>query len=108
AKEKKGVEGATITVKDKDGKTQTFTTNDKGKKDGILLQPDNNYTIITELGGKKTEATVSTKGIKGNKTVSQILYLDGKTKTSAYALSLDVVVYKSESDKTPVANANII
>lgn len=108
AKEKKGVEGATITVKDKDGKTQTFTTNDKGKKDGILLQPDNNYTIITELGGKKSEATVSTKGIKGNKTVSQILYLDGKTKTSAYALSLDVLVYKSESDKTPVANANII
>lgn len=108
AKDKKSMEGATITITDKDGKIQTFTTNEKGKKEGIVLLPENSYQVVTELGGKKAEATVSTKGIKGNKTVSQIMYLDGKTKTSVYSLSLDVTVYNNAGDKKPIANANVI
>lgn len=107
AKDKKGMEGATITITDKDGKIQTFSTNEKGKKDGIALQPENTYQIVIELGGKKAEATLSTKGLKGSKSVSQILYLDGKTKTSAYTLSLDVTVL-TKNGKKPVANANVV
>lgn len=108
AKDKKGIDGAIITVTDKNGKVQSFTTNEKGKKDGILLAPDNTYTVLVEYEASKAVANVNTTGIKGNKTISQILYIDGKTKTSAYELSLDVVVYNSTSEKKPVANANVI
>jgi hypothetical protein len=108
AKDKKGIEGAKITVTDKDGKVQTFTTNDKGKKEGILLAADNLYTVVTEMDGKQAEASINTKGIKGNKTISQILYLDGKTKTSTYTLSLDVIVLSGSNNKKPVANAKVM
>lgn len=107
-KEKKAISEAKITLTDNAGKTQDFTSNDKGKKEGILLTAENSYSVMAEQEGKKSAvATISTKGIKGNKIISQILYLDGKTKASAYKLELDIVVYNNHSEKKPIANANV-
>lgn len=108
-KDKVAIPDAKISLTDKDGKIQEFTSNEKGKKEGVVLTADNSYTIFAEQDGKKSAAaTLSTKGIKGNKTISQILYLDGRTKASSYKLELDVVVYNNSSDKKPVTNANIL
>ncbi len=108
-KDKQAIPEAKITLTDKDGKVQEFTSNEKGKKESILLTAENSYTVIAEQDGKKSSSvSLSTKGIKGNKTISQILYLDGRTKSSAYKLELEVVVYNNSSEKKPVANANVL
>lgn len=107
-KAKEAIPDAKIVLTDKDGKVQEFTANAKGKKEGVLLTPDNSYTILAEQDGKKSAvANISTNGIKGNKTISQILYLDGKTKASAFKMELDVVVYNNSTDKKTIANANV-
>jgi hypothetical protein len=108
AKDKKPVSGAKITLTDKNGVVQTFDADDKGKKDEIVLTPDNSYTVIAESNGKKSIAsTISTKGITGNKNITQLLYLDGK-KSSTFNLTLNVLVQNSAKKRKPVANANVV
>jgi hypothetical protein len=107
SKDKKPVPGAKITITDKNGAVQTFEADDKGKKDDIVLNGDDNYTIVAESNGKKSAvSTISTKGISGNKNITQLLYLDGK-KVNLYNLTLNVTVLNNPKQKKPVVGANI-
>ncbi|HWY10922.1 MAG TPA: hypothetical protein VN026_06345 [Bacteroidia bacterium] len=108
SKDKKPVPGAKITLTDKNGAVQTFDSDNKGKKDEIALTGDNSYTVIAEFNGKKSAVTtISTKGITGNKIITQLLFLDGK-KSSTFNLTLNVTVLNSPKSKKPVANANVV
>ena len=108
SKDKKPVPGAKITVTDKNGAVQTFDADDKGKKEGLVLAGDDNYTIVAESNGKKSAvSTISTKGITGSKNITQLLFLDGKKAAGLYNLTLNVLVLNNAKQKKPVANANI-
>lgn len=77
AKEKQPVANANVTLKEKDGTDVKFEVDNLGKKDGTALTVDKSYTIYAELNGEKSAAsTFNTIGIKGSKTISQVLYLD--------------------------------
>ena len=108
-KDKKVVPGAQITLTEKSGPTQNFTADEHGKKEGTVISGEKNYTILAESAGKKSVVSnFSTAGIKGSKTITELIYLDGKTKSSLYSLSLNVVVYNNAKQKKVIANANVV
>ncbi len=109
AKDKKPVANAKVTLTDKAGAVTTIDVDDKGRKEGTMLALDDAYTLFAEFNGKKsTTNSFNTKGIKGSKTFNEVLYVEEKAKTSAYALSLNVSVYSSSKTHKPLANANVI
>jgi tetratricopeptide (TPR) repeat protein len=110
AKEKKAVSGAKITLVDSKGDVQTADSDAKGKILGINLKADNSYTVVAEHDGKKSAPVVfNTKGVKGSKNMSQVIYMDGKpAKTSQYTLSLNVLVQNNAKQRKPVGNANVV
>jgi hypothetical protein len=106
--EKKPLNGAKITLTENGGSPQTFTADEKGKYDGIQLQPEKKYSVYAEANGKKSIATdISTAGVKSGKTITQLLYMSGKPEKSiSKDLLLDLTV--RDSKKKPVANANVV
>lgn len=77
AKDKRSVPNAKITLSEKDGPIVNFDVDDKGKKDATNLSVDKTYTIFAEVNGKKSAVnTFNTLGIKGSKSITQVLYLD--------------------------------
>lgn len=85
--------------------TKNFTTNSKGKKDSILLSFDKKYEIYAEANGKKSAInSFDTEKIKGSKSITQIMYLDGSPKTTN-DLILNLVAV--DSKKQPLKNARI-
>lgn len=109
-KDKKAVPNAKLTLTDSKGDVQTFDADAKGRKEAIVLKADNSYTIVAEVDGKKSQPVAfSTKGIKGNKNMSQVVYMEGKTpKSSQYSLTLNVTVFASPKQRKPVAGANVV
>lgn len=109
SKDKKPVSGAKIALGDKSGKIVSYDTDDKGKKENIILDRENNYVVTAESNGKKSmEATFNTSGIKGSKNITQVIYLDGKVKPATeFKLSLNVTVLNTKTKK-PIADANVV
>lgn len=80
AKDKQPVAKAKITLSEKDGTDVNFEVDDNGKKDATALVVDKSYTIFAELNGKKSPvASFNTIGIKGSKSITQVLYIDEVT-----------------------------
>ncbi len=109
-KAKKLVGAATINVDEQGGTSQSFTSNNNGRYDGIVLKSEKKYSVFAEYSGKKSEvAEVSTFGIKsGRKIINQILYLSGKSiSATSNDLLLDVTVKNSKTKKI-VPNAEVV
>jgi hypothetical protein len=109
-KNKKPVKGASIVLQDASGAQQTFTSNENGRYEGIVLRLDNTYIVTAEENGKKSKPqTFNTNGIKSAKVINQILYIDGsKASSSSDDVALDLMVYNNKKAKQPVADANVI
>lgn len=79
-KDKQPVSNAKITLKEKGGSDKDFLVDENGKKDATGLEADKTYTMYAELNGKKSPVTTfNTIGIKGSKTISQIVYLNASS-----------------------------
>ena len=77
AKDKKPVSNAKILLAVKGGNTVSFDVNQNGKKDAIELEYNKTYSISAEINGKKTKVvSFNTIGIKGSKSITQVIYLD--------------------------------
>ncbi len=54
-----------------------FDVDANGKKDGTELAFDKLYTIVAEVNGKKSKvSSFNTVGLKGSKSITQVLYVD--------------------------------
>ena len=85
--------------------TKNFITNAKGKKDSIALSFDKKYEIYAESNGKKSAiSSFDTEKIKGSKSITQVIYLEGKAKTN-YDLLLNATVVDSKNK--PLKNAKV-
>ncbi|MBC7864364.1 MAG: PD40 domain-containing protein [Bacteroidia bacterium] len=111
SKDKKPVAGASVEVTDKDGKTETLTTNGDGKVTAYKLNKDNAYKIAANAEGKFSDATkVITMGMNVSNTFSKTLYLNkGKTtvEPGIATITLDLLVLDAKSFR-PVTGAKII
>lgn len=105
AKDKQPVPNAKITLTEKGGADSNFDVDDKGKKDGTQLAFEKQYTIVAESNGKKSAVnSFNTTGIKGSKSITQILYIDGKA-AKTFDLFLNVLAVNAKGK--PLANTNI-
>jgi tetratricopeptide (TPR) repeat protein len=104
-KDKAFVANAKVTLTEKGGSDTNFSVDEKGKKDGTKLAVDKLYTIYAEANGKKSAVnSFNTVGIKGGKSITQVLYIDGKpAKTFDLFLNVSVVNKKRKA----LANANV-
>lgn len=77
AKDRKPVPNAKITLTEKGGTDTNFEVDANGKKELTPLQPDKSYTLVAEVDGKKSKVnSFNTVGVKGAKSITQVLYLD--------------------------------
>ena len=77
AKDKQPVSNAKILLTVKGGSAVSFEVNLDGKKDATQLEYNKTYSISAEINGKKTKVvSFNTIGIKGSKSITQVLYLD--------------------------------
>jgi hypothetical protein len=115
AKDKNPVAGCNVVITDKDGKSETLTTDAAGKISGYNLKKDNSYKIVASREGKNSEtAKVSTAGVTGNNTYAKTLYVGKPVATStvtvidppATSILLDVLVKDLKTQK-PLAGSKI-
>lgn len=105
-KDKQPVPNAKITLTEKDGTSINFDVDASGKKDATPLVFDKKYSIIAEANGKKSTASnFNTIGIKGSKSITQVLYIDGYGE-KALGLMLNVLVVNNA--KKPLPNTKVI
>lgn len=98
AKDKQPVSNAKITLTEKGGTDVNFEVDESGKRDGTVLAADKTYTIFAELNEKKSViGSFNTIGIKGSKSLTQVLYLD---------LISDVVVKTNHTKDHTKDNSN--
>ena len=77
AKDKQPVANAKITLTQKGGTDTNFDVDANGKKEATPLEIDKLYTIVAEVNGKKSKVnSFNTVGVKGGKSITQVLYLD--------------------------------
>lgn len=77
AKDKQPVSNAKITLTEKGGSDSSFDVDANGKKEGTTLAYDKTYLISAEINGKKSKVnSFNTIGIKGGKSITQVIYLD--------------------------------
>ena len=77
AKDKQPVANAKITLTQKGGTDTNFDVDSNGKKDATPLEVDKLYTLVAEVNGKKSKvSSFNTVGVKGSKSITQVLYLD--------------------------------
>ena len=82
-KDKQPVPNAKITLVQKGGSDTNFDVDANGKKDATPLEVDKLYTIVAEVNGKKSKlVSFNTVGIKGGKTITQVLYVDDSQGTT--------------------------
>jgi hypothetical protein len=75
AKDKQPVSNAKITLKEKGGSDVDFDVGENGKKDATGFYADKSYTMYAELNGKKSAVTsFNTIGVKGSKSITQVIY----------------------------------
>lgn len=105
AKDKAPVANAKVTLTEKGGSDTNFDVDDKGKKDGTKLTVDKLYTIYAEANGKKSAVnSFNTVGIKGSKSITQVLYLDGKP-AKTFDLFLNVLAVNKK--RKPLPNTTV-
>lgn len=103
--DKKPVPNVNITLTEKGGSDVNYMVDGNGKKEAVPLAFDKLYTVVAELNGKKSKSsTFSTFGIKGSKSITQILYLEGKA-VKQFDLFLNVIALNTK--RKPLANTNI-
>lgn len=109
AKNKKQIPSAKISVEEKGADAQSYTANNNGRYDGIILKAEKTYKVFAEDNGKKSQiADISTIGVKSGKVINQIIYLSGKPASSGSKnLLLDVIVKDNKTKKT-VSNAEVV
>lgn len=83
-----------------------MVTDGNGKSENLPLAFDKSYELLAESNGK-TSATSSfnTNGIKGSKSITQILYLDGAPE-KPFDLLLNVLAVNKK--RKPVAGAKVV
>ena len=75
--DKRPVANAKITLTEKGGSDTSFDVDTNGRKDATPLVFDKLYTLVAELNGKKSKvSSFNTVGIKGSKSITQVLYVD--------------------------------
>jgi len=75
--DKQPVANAKITLTQKGGTDTDFDVDANGKKDATPLEADKLYTLVAEVNGKKSKvSSFNTVGVKGSKSITQVLYLD--------------------------------
>lgn len=109
AKNRKPVPGAKLVVEEEGGPIRFFEPDAEGKVNDIVLDPDKNYNVYSEINSKRSEAAkISTKGIKSAKIISQMIYQEGKPeKFTSKELMLDVAV-KNSRNKKAVPQATVV
>lgn len=104
-KDKQPVPNAKVTLSEKGSADSSFDVDAKGRKDGTPLALDKSYTIVAESNGKKSAVNAfNTIGIKGGKSVTQVLYIDG---TPAKTFDLFLNVLAVDGKRKPLANTNV-
>ncbi len=97
-KDKQPVSTGKITLLEKGTNTPRYFTADKnGKLDSIALGFEKQYEIFAEANGKKSATTsFNTQNIKGSKSITQVLYLEGKPQI-ANDMALNLVALDSKN-----------
>lgn len=104
-REKQPVPNAKITLTEKGGADSNFEVDAKGKKEGTPLGFEKSYTVVAEANGKKSEAiSFNTIGVKGSKSITQILYLEAKP-VKAFDLLLNITVVNAK--RKPLPNTSV-
>ena len=105
-KDKQPVANAKVTLSEKGGSDNIFDVDALGKKDATVLAFDKTYTVYAESNGKKSvPVSFNTNGVKGSKSITQILYLDGEaSNTNDVKLNLLVV----DKKRKPLSNSKVI
>jgi len=104
-KDKKAVANAKITLTEKGGAETTVNADANGRSEAIKLDFNKSYTVVAEANGQKSQArTFNTNNIKGSKTLSEVLYLNGK---AAKSLPLAMNVTVQDKKNKPVAGAKV-
>ncbi len=107
-KDKKPVANAKVTLTEKDGTPITFTTDENGKKEGTPLAYEKNYSLVAEDGVKKSGVnTFNTLGVKGSKSITQLLYIDSKGGATAKEFDLLLNVLAVNTKHKALANTKI-
>ena len=105
-KDKQPVPNSKVTLTEKDGTVINFDTDAKGKKDATVLAFEKTYSIFAENNGKKSSvSSFNTLGIKGSKSITQVIYLDGKP-AKTFDLFLNVLAVNKK--KKPLANTKVV
>lgn len=103
--DKKPLPNANITLTEKGGSDIIFKVDGNGKKESTPLVFDKLYSVVAELNGEKSiPSTFNTFGIKGSKSITQIIYLEGKA-TKEFDLFLNIIVLNAK--RKPIANTKI-
>jgi hypothetical protein len=104
-KDKQPVPNAKVTLTEKGGADTNFDVDAKGKKDGTPLVLEKLYVIVAEANGKKSAVnSFNTVALKGTRSITQVLYIDGKP-AKTFDLFLNVLVVNGK--RKPLANSNV-
>ncbi|MES2761289.1 MAG: hypothetical protein V4677_03740 [Bacteroidota bacterium] len=77
AKDKQPVPNAKVVLTEKGGSDTNMDVDASGRKDNMALVFDKLYTIVAESNGKKSKvSSFNTVGIKGSKSITQVIYID--------------------------------
>jgi hypothetical protein len=77
ARDRQSVPNAKVVLTEKEGSDTNFDVDAKGKHDATPLAAEKLYTIMAEAGGKKSKViSFNTLGIKGSKSITQVIYID--------------------------------
>jgi hypothetical protein len=105
-KEKKPVPNAKITLTEIGGADTNFDVDANGKKDGTVLVREKQYSVLAESNGKQSVASkFNTLNVKGSKSITQVLYINGYEE-KALGLLLNVLVVNNA--KKPLPNTKVI
>ncbi len=104
-KDKQPVPNAKVTLTEKGGVDTKFDVDQKGKKDATPLAIEKSYTIYAEANGKKSATnSFNTIGTKGSKSITEILFIEGKA-AKTFNLLLNILVVNK--NKKPLADSKI-
>ena len=105
-KDKKPVSNAKVFLTENSGTPISYSVDENGKKEGTVLAYDKKYTMYAEdaTGKKSAVSSFNTDGVKGSKTITQVVYMDGK-KVKDFDLFLNVIVVNKK--RKALANTNV-
>lgn len=105
-KDKQPIANAKVTLSEKGGSDNIFDVDTEGKKDATVLAFDKTYTMFAESNGKKSApVSFNTIGVKGAKSITQVLYLEGESQSKTSDMKLNVLVLNKS--RKPLANAKV-